>query len=245
MPIRGPFARLLLGAGVLCAVVLALAGGVVLGASGVIAVVLAGAVAACLAAGLARETTGPERTPPLEAAVRAGAWTVGALMVVAGTAAVGGGMAAVLVGAAGAVGALLVWLLRGSRTVRPAADRTAPADPSGPALPPRPVATWLGHGTPVGPAGRPDAGGAARLTAPVSDLPTAALGREWVRTTAALAGWLEPAARESLVRRRQEALDELERRDPEGFASWLADGPQPGSDPAEYVRGNAAGGQTG
>jgi hypothetical protein len=246
VPTRGPVARLLLGACVLCAVVLALAGGVVLRGSGVIAVVLAGVVAACLAGGLARETAGPARTPPLEAAAQGAAWTVGALMVLAGTAALGGGVAAVLVGAAGAIAVLLVWLLRGPRTARPDAGRAARAEVTGwrPVFPP-PVAAAPGLDAPAGAAGRPDAGGAARLTAPVSDLPTAALGREWVRSTAALAGWLEPAARDSLVRRRQEALDELERRDPEGFARWLADGPQPGSDPADYVRGKAAGGQAG
>ena len=37
--------------------------------------------------------------------------------------------------------------------------------------------------------------------------------------------------------RRQEALDELERRDPAGFARWLAAGPTLSSDPAGYVRG--------
>jgi hypothetical protein len=91
---------------------------------------------------------------------------------------------------------------------------------SSPASPPRPSAT-------------------ARALPPVSGLPTWALGREWVRTTNALAGGLQPAAREAIVRRRQETLDELERRDPLGFARWLAAGPVPGSDPAQYVRGDA------
>jgi hypothetical protein len=65
---------------------------------------------------------------------------------------------------------------------------------------------------------------------------TRALGHEWVRTSAVLAGRLDPAARAALVLRRQQALDELERRDPEGFSRWLRGGPVPGSDPADYVR---------
>src|SRR3954451_15298089 len=92
VPTRALFARLLLGAGVLCAAALALVGGVVLRAPGVIAVVLAGAVSACLAAGLARETTGPTRTPPLDAAAQAAGCTIGALLALAGTAAVAGGI---------------------------------------------------------------------------------------------------------------------------------------------------------
>jgi hypothetical protein len=49
-----------------------------------------------------------------------------------------------------------------------------------------------------------------------------------------LAGRLDPAARQALVGRRQETLDELERRDPSGFGRWLAAGPA--ADPADYVR---------
>jgi hypothetical protein len=47
---------------------------------------------------------------------------------------------------------------------------------------------------------------------------------------------MDPGARQSLVRRRQETLDELERRDPEGFARWLASGAAVDSDPAAYVQ---------
>jgi hypothetical protein len=76
---------------------------------------------------------------------------------------------------------------------------------------------------------------------PVPQLSTRALGQEWVRTSAVLAGRLDPAMRAALVRRREEALDELELRDPVGFARWLLDGPVPGSDPADYVRDRTAG----
>ena len=73
------------------------------------------------------------------------------------------------------------------------------------------------------------------LHLPVAALTTRALGEEWLGTTAALAGRLGPAARQALVARREEALDELERRDPEGFARWLAAGPTGRSDPADFV----------
>ena len=55
-----------------------------------------------------------------------------------------------------------------------------------------------------------------------------------------VAGRLSRAARASLVGRRDETLDELERRDPAGFARWLAAGPNTGSDPADFVRGGPA-----
>jgi hypothetical protein len=75
---------------------------------------------------------------------------------------------------------------------------------------------------------------------PVSALSTTALGAEWLRTSSALTQPIGPAVRQSLALRRQEALDELERRDPDGFARWLAAGPQPGSDPAGFVHDGPA-----
>jgi hypothetical protein len=70
---------------------------------------------------------------------------------------------------------------------------------------------------------------------PVRSLTVEALGREWLRTSAALAQTRGAAARQALVERRREALDELERRDPAGFARWLAEGATVDSDPARYV----------
>jgi hypothetical protein len=76
---------------------------------------------------------------------------------------------------------------------------------------------------------------------PVPALSTRALGREWLRTTALLAGAPAPADHAALVRRRQDVLDELERRDPVGFGRWLgAAGPE--CDPADYVRGERTAG---
>jgi hypothetical protein len=238
---RGPIARLLLGAGALCALVVALVGGVALRTSGVVAVVLAGAVAACLALGLAREAPARSRSNPVEVAGHAAAWTVGVLLVLSGTAALAGGVVAALVAGLAGVGGLAWWLLHASVAARAARAAGAREEPAGPwpVLGPRPVPAKPGT-APGGAA--PTRTDAARVLPPVSQLPTDALGREWLRTTAALAGRLEPAARSSIVRRRQDALDELERRDPAGFARWLAAGPLPGSDPARYVKGGPAAG---
>jgi hypothetical protein len=83
--------------------------------------------------------------------------------------------------------------------------------------------------------------GGPLTTAPLTGLPIEALGREWTTTTAALAGPLDPRSRSAIVRRREAVLDELERRDPAGFARWLAAGPLSSSDPARYLRAGAAG----
>lgn len=225
MPSRSPLRRILIGLGLLCGTLLALAGALALGISGIIAVLVAGVVSAALAAGLAREAPDGGESNVRESAVRAGAGTVGLLLVVSGTAEVAGGVVAAILTGLAAVGALAWWVLRGgpSRRSAPGA-RTTPATP--------------GSGRPVrrGSATEPWEG-------PVSSLPTAALGREWLLTTAALTRRLDPPARQAIARRREEALDELERRDPAGFARWLAGGPVPGSDPADFVRGPVRGDQ--
>ncbi len=73
---------------------------------------------------------------------------------------------------------------------------------------------------------------------PVATLSTDLLGREWLRTSSALAGLLAPATREAVAARRQDTLDELERRDPVGFARWLADDSPVSRNPAGYVHGS-------
>ena len=79
---------------------------------------------------------------------------------------------------------------------------------------------------------------------PVASLSTEELGQEWLESTAALTGRLDPDRRAAVVRRRQEALDELERRDPAGFLRWLNGGPVPDRDPAAYVRGRRPAGES-
>ena len=48
-----------------------------------------------------------------------------------------------------------------------------------------------------------------------------------------------PTQQAQLVAARQRYLDEFERRDPAGFQQWLAAGPQPDSDPSQYLRPTA------
>ncbi|MGX5657715.1 hypothetical protein ACWKWC_23280, partial [Geodermatophilus nigrescens] len=203
---------------------------------GVVGGGLAGLVTACLAGGVARESGAESGAPadgrtPLEAAWRTGVATIGVLLFLSGTAALGGPVLTVLAGAVLAVGGLGLWLLHAGRPPRRNAV-PAPPPPGGPAPAPGP--------RPVG--ARPaEAHATVTFSPPVATLSTAALGREWLSTSTALGGRLEAATRQSVVRRREEVLDELERRDPEGFARWLADGAL-GSDPAGYLReGPAAG----
>jgi hypothetical protein len=213
--IRRPAARLLLGGALLGAGGLAVIGGLALGGPGLVGVGLAATLAGCTAAGIAREAPDRSRGSTLEAAVRAAGWAAGVVLVVAGVSTVAGGAVAAVV----VLTALTAIALRWGRKQR---GRTTAGRGSAQVVP-----------LPVGP---PPAGaGVGSRMLPVAALSTRALGEEWLRTTAALAGRLSPAARASLVGRREEALDELERRDPDGFARWLV--ADPASDPADFVRG--------
>jgi hypothetical protein len=220
---RGPLRRSLLAIGLLVAGIVLIIGGLALRGPGLVAVFVIGGVAAALAAGAVRESGQRDgRRSVVEVAGQAAACTIGGVLLIAGISALAGGVVAALVAGATIIAGAAVG---GRRMIARSAGVAGPAGSAiegsaAPASPPRPPA-------------------AARALPPVSGLPTWALGREWVRTTNALAGRLQPAAREAVVRRRQETLDELERRDPLGFARWLAAGPVPGSDPAQYVRGDA------
>jgi hypothetical protein len=200
---------------VLVAGVFAAVGGLALRAPGVIAVGVAGLLAGLTAAAIAHDTPNHSLRSTVESAVFASAGTVGALLVISGTAALLGGPVTVGLIAV----AVLGWLLRCGRRSDGEAARAG-----GRRKRPKPDAARLS--LVIDP---PDAG-------PVSGLSTPALGREWLRTTAALAGGLDTAARRSIVERREATLDELERRDPDGFGRWLALA-EPDSDPATFVRG--------
>jgi hypothetical protein len=213
VPISGPFARCLLGLGLLAGAAVAVVGGLALRPTGLLAVGLAAVVSGCLAGGIARESTRPNRRTILDAAWRAGAATVAVLLVLSGTAVLGGTLLTLLVAGAGVAVGLAVWLVRAPRTPSSALS-------SGPA-----------HG-----ATGPSPWQPATPLPPVATLSTGELGSEWVRTTAALSGRLDPRTRQAIVVRRQETLDELERRDPAGFARWLAGTPLPGNDPAGHLR---------
>ena len=210
--LRGVLARVCLGVLALVAGVLAAAGGVTVGGAGLIGVLAAGAVAAGIAVGVAREQVpagAPTRPAAVEAAWRTGVGVVVGLLAVCGAAAVAGAGAAVVVAVLAAGAEPVRRLLRSRRGRRPAAD-VVPL-------------TGRAADAPVG---------AAPWTAQLS---VAELGRAWVRSSAALPALHDPAERERLVTRRQQALDELERRDPAGFGRWLAAGATIDSDPARWV----------
>ena len=228
VPTRRPLRRSLLGIAVVLGGAVAVVGGLALWGPGMVAVGVAGGVSAALAAGVAREAPGGSRSAAADAAWQAGAWTMGTILVVAGVATLAGGAVAAIFSLI-AVGVVLVLLLRRLRRRRGATGRGTP------------LARWATAPAAPAAAAQPRPTTAPVRELPVAKLPTAALGSEWLRTTSALAGRLQPAARASIVRRRQETLDELERRDAVGFARWIAAGPAPGSNPADFVHGDVRG----
>jgi hypothetical protein len=217
---------LVLWAGLACGAVVAFAGGIALSGSGLVATTVAGAVAAALAAGAARESSRGSRPAVVDAAWKSAAGTVVGLLLVSGLVVLAGGVVATLVTGLALAGALGLWLRARHRPGAAARHRPVAGRPRPAAAPPAPLSSVRG-------------GGSERGLLPVSVLPTPVLGREWLHSTAALAGRLEPRVRQLIVRRREEALDELERRDPDGFARWLAAGPS--TDPSRFVRGDVRG----
>jgi hypothetical protein len=216
---RGPVARILIGSGLLCGVVIALASSIVLHGAGLVAVVVAAGFVACVVF-----STWDDRRAARAAAWKAAGCTVATIMLVVGVGVlVGGAVATLFSGLALATGEA-VWLgrgLRGRSTGRDGRDR-APVAGAAPVAPAA-LAGWLDGSS-----------------SPIALLPISGLGSEWSRTTAALACRLEPTARFAVVRRRQEVLDELERRDPAGFESWLVAGAATNSDPASFLRSGRA-----
>jgi hypothetical protein len=147
------------------------------------------------------------------------------------------GLVVLLVLAVGAGAALLTWGARTAvRTSRPGRRRRAPV-----ARPEQPSTRLPAHLS-ARHAAHPAVRAAAQSRPPVQHLSLPELGREWQRTAAALAATTDPATREVLARRRQEALDELERRDPAGIARWLSAGATVDGDPARHLRGDQAAG---
>jgi hypothetical protein len=221
VPIPRPLSRVLLGGALVGGGGLAVVGALAVREPGLIGIGLAATLAGCTAAGIAREKPATARVPALEAAVRAAGGTVGVLLVVAGLSTVAGGIVATLVVTAAVVVVGVRILRRPGPLGATTKDRGRPAAAEVLRLPVSPPPRAVG-------------------LPPVATMTTRALGHEWLRTTAALGSRLTSAARASLVVRRESVLDELESRDPAGFARWLAAGPAGGSDPADYVRGGPA-----
>ncbi|CAA9326656.1 MAG: hypothetical protein AVDCRST_MAG48-2932 [uncultured Friedmanniella sp.] len=207
------------------AVVLAVVGGLALDGSAVFGLGVVTALVGAAWAGAAWEESRAGDLA-LVAGARAAALTGGGLLVVCG--------AAVLVGTAvtllaGALLAAAVMVLR-----RPDPNRAAPAGAPLLAEPEGPIVLSPLH--PAAPTFRIGSAGSARaVLPPVRMLSSRSLGEEWLRTTALLDAAPDPLTREAVAARRASVLDELERRDPEGFARWLADGTARGSNPAEFL----------
>jgi hypothetical protein len=221
MSTHDPAARILIAVGLLCGLPLALASIVVLHGSSLVAVVVAAGVVACVVHGM---HDGRRAAAARAAAWRAAWWTVGISMLVAGVLVLAGGAVAALLSVLIAASGAAVRLRRAHRA-RPAGRDRHDGAPGGGAA----AAALLSV-----------RGGLDSSPAPVALLSTSVLVSEWSRTTEALVSRLEPAARQVVVRRRHEVLDELERRDPAGVARWLAAGAAEQSDPATFVRGDRA-----
>jgi hypothetical protein len=213
---RGPFVRTLIWFAASCGVVLALAGVVLLHGAPLVGGVAATAFAACLTY-CAHDAGGPAA---VAAALRAAMWTVLFIMVVVGIGVLAGAAVAAVSTVLAAVTGAAVRLWRAVR-----------ARPAG-----QPASGWSAaeNRTGVAPTLLTDL---LDLPVSVSLLPTSVLGSNWVRTTAAMAYPLvDDDELHWLVERRQETLDELERRDPAGFTGWLVSGNAWDSDPAGFVR---------
>jgi hypothetical protein len=214
VPVRALLTRSARAVLVLLLAALAALGGVSLGGSGLLAVVLAAIVTACLAAGIVRDGGSPRpRQAAVDTAWRAAVGTVAVLLVLSGCVVLAGGALTALLAGVAVGGVLVRWAVRSARTTSPATGATVLPLP-----------------------------GVSAGTDPVRTLTVEALGREWLRTSAALGQARDAAVRQALVERRHEALDELERRDPAGFRRWLAEGATVDSDPARYVSGDPAAG---
>ncbi|WP_409331021.1 hypothetical protein [Trujillonella humicola] len=248
MSSRGPLVRCLAFLGLVVVGGLALIGGLALRPAGLLAVGLGAVVAGALAAGIAREASDDDLRTTIDATWQTAGWTVLGLLVLSGVAAVAGALITTLVGAVGGMLGLAVWMARTRPSRRSPAAPPASPPAAAPPFPPagaRPVPPAGARPVPA-PVSRPtvvtgNVAGGPLAAAPLSALPLEVLGHEWTSTSAALAAGPDPRAREAIVGRREQVLDELERRDPAGFARWLAAGPLSATDPARYLRAGAAG----
>lgn len=73
------------------------------------------------------------------------------------------------------------------------------------------------------------------MTLPLDLMDDATLCFAWRTSYVALQRSLPPSSTLLVVQRRQDILDDLERRNPGGLAAWLAAGPRAAGDPTKYV----------
>ncbi|WP_147262002.1 hypothetical protein [Blastococcus sp. TF02A-26] len=212
--------------------VVALVGGLSLRPAGLLAVGLAAVVTGALAAGITRESSDDDLRATLEATWQTAAATVAVLLVLSGVAAIAGALVTTLVGAAAGVAGLAYWMVRTGPAAKPSPS-VAAAPPARPSPSPAPAARPTVVTGNVAASSSP--------ATPLAGLRIEALAQEWTSTSAALGLTLDPRSRAAIVRRREAVLDELERRDPAGFARWLAAGPLSATDPARYLRAGATG----
>lgn len=117
-------------------------------------------------------------------------------------------------------------------------------------------ATWMHRGNPAEPDPRPDPPARTRTVSPkparpavvLDDMPVVSCSSRpaesmddeelcwaWRVSYVALQHATSPAARLRAVQTRQEYLDELERRNPEGLTAWLYSGARAAGDPRRYI----------
>ena len=81
----------------------------------------------------------------------------------------------------------------------------------------------------------------AQPRVPVTELSTTELVHAWRASFPSLLRAQTTASVNSRVARRQQYLDELERRDPVGLRRWLESGARAAGDPTRFLRGNDGG----
>lgn len=96
------------------------------------------------------------------------------------------------------------------------------------------------RGRPAGASGPDPHDVLAAVTLPASSVPVADLATEelcaaWRRSYFQLLLATDAAARRQVAQRRQEYLDEIDRRDRLGFLRWLGSGAEAGGDPGPYL----------
>lgn len=106
------------------------------------------------------------------------------------------------------------------------------------------LAVWLARRRDRTPDGADDAPTSAGPVAPadpadLTDVDIAQLCRDWRRSHWLVRGAGDPAALERATRQREQLLDELFRRDPQGMQRWLDSGPNPSEGPDHYLSGRS------